>query len=143
MPSAQPSPTELGEPDLILVRYGELALKKGNRGEFEKVLVRNLRQALASTTKAEVDRQHGRIFIRPERRCEKAAKRAAEVFGVKTVSPAWTVASDTEAITAGAVAPEANSPQKAGGLSSDSSSSSESCSRMASPDSMAERKSEK
>ena len=100
MPSAQPSPTKLGEPDLILVRYGELALKKGNRGDFEKALVRNLRQALASTTKAEVERQHGRIFIRPERRCEKAAKRAAEVFGVKTVSPAWTVASDTETITA-------------------------------------------
>ncbi|MAG62408.1 MAG: tRNA uracil 4-sulfurtransferase ThiI [Planctomycetota bacterium] len=100
MASAQPSPAKLGEPDLILIRYGELALKKGNRGEFEKTLARNLRQALASITKSEVDRQHGRIFIRPERRCEKAAKRAAEVFGVKTVSPVWTVAMDVEAITA-------------------------------------------
>jgi len=100
MTSSQPSPAKLGEPDLILIRYGELALKKGNRGEFEKALARNLRQALASITKVEVDRPHGRIFLRPERRCEKAAKRAAEVFGVKTVSPVWTVASDTEAITA-------------------------------------------
>jgi len=90
----------LGEPNLILVRYGELALKKGNRGEFEKALVRNLRQALTPLTAAEVNRKHGRIYVEPERRCEKAAKRVAEVFGVKTVSPAWAVATATEAITA-------------------------------------------
>ena len=96
---AQPNSPKLGEPDLILVRYGELALKKGNRGVFEKALVRNLRQALAPITNTEVQRQHGRIFIKPERRCEKAARRAAEVFGVKTVSPTWSVATDTEAIT--------------------------------------------
>ncbi len=91
--------TVLDDPDLILLRYGELALKKGNRGVFEKALVRNLKHALAPITEAQIQRRSGRIYIVPARRCQQAAQRAAEVFGVKTVSPAWSVQSDIEAIT--------------------------------------------
>ncbi len=48
-------------PELVLVRYGELALKGGNRGEFEKRLVDNMRRALAHVTPATFTRERGRV----------------------------------------------------------------------------------
>ena len=42
------TPVDLGAPELILVRFGELALKGGNRARFEKVLARNLKRATAA-----------------------------------------------------------------------------------------------
>jgi len=89
----------LAAPELILVRYGELALKKGNRGEFEKALVRNMRYALRYITPVKCQRTAGRITVRPERRTQDAARRLQDVFGIKTVSPAWAVDMSPDAIT--------------------------------------------
>ena len=44
----------------ILVRYGELALKGKNRGQFEQQLHRNLKGALQDLS-ATVVRHHGRF----------------------------------------------------------------------------------
>lgn len=88
----------LGSPELVLVRYGEIALKGGNRREFERALVRNLRAATADVATLEVARSRGRLALIPDRRVERVAERASRVFGVSSVSPAWTAPLDAEAI---------------------------------------------
>lgn len=90
------------EPEVVLVRYGELALKGKNRGQFEEALARNLRAALERVAPVRVRRSRGRMVVVPEGRAWQVARRAALVFGVKSVSPAWGAEPDPEAI--GAVA---------------------------------------
>lgn len=90
----------LRQPDVLLVRYGELALKGGNRAEFERTLCRNIEHALRGICATRVERPHGRLIVHPERRARDAARRLQDVFGIKSISPAWTVASDPDAITA-------------------------------------------
>jgi thiamine biosynthesis protein ThiI len=90
----------LGAPERVLVRYGELALKGGNRINFERALVRNLKDALAPISPVRVERQRGRMLVTPAGRVEEVAARAARVFGVKSVSPAWSSAPEPEAIAA-------------------------------------------
>jgi len=79
----------LAEPEAVLVRYAEIALKKGNRSAFERALVRNLREAAEPLSPLRVERTFGRITVVPERRTPRVAARLAEVFGVKNVSPVW------------------------------------------------------
>jgi thiamine biosynthesis protein ThiI len=88
--------------ELVLVRYGELALKGGNRGEFEKRLVANMRRALAGVTPATFKRERGRVVVRPEGRVEAAARRLQDVFGISSISPARGVPSEREPILAAA-----------------------------------------
>lgn len=93
-----PGVPALAAPELVLVRYGEIALKRGNRKQFELALIRNLQEAVAGLSPVRVERSVGRITLVPERRGAAVAARAAEVFGVKTVSPAWGAPNDPEAI---------------------------------------------
>ena len=88
----------IGSPELVLVRYSEIALKGGNRREFERALVRNLRSAASPIAKLEVERRRGRLAVFPDRRVERVAECATRVFGISSVSPAWTAALDPEAI---------------------------------------------
>lgn len=85
-------------PELALVRYGELALKGRNRSVFERTLVRNIRAALAPISEVRVERLRGRLAVFPERRPMEVARRLSEVFGIKSVSPAWSVSPETTAI---------------------------------------------
>ena len=88
----------LGAPERVVVRYGELALKGGNRPEFERALVRNLKDALKPIAPVGVERQRGRMLVTPQGRAEEIAARAARVFGVKSVSPAWSSRPEPEEI---------------------------------------------
>jgi len=81
--------TELRVPDVLLLRYGELALKGGNRASFENTLVRNLHGALKPLGGGTITRRWGRIQIQPEGRWREAMKACAQTFGTKSVSPAW------------------------------------------------------
>lgn len=94
--------TTLNEPDVLVVRYGEIALKGGNRKKYENALARMIRRALKPIGMAKVSVVHGRIYVYPEERATRMAKRTAEVFGVKSVSPAWAVEASLESIVAGA-----------------------------------------
>ena len=76
-------------PELVLVRYGEIALKGGNRATFERQLVRNMKHAARPISATAATRSHGRITLAPERRGMAVARRVRDVFGVKSVSPAW------------------------------------------------------
>jgi thiamine biosynthesis protein ThiI len=91
---------EEGTTELVLVRYGELALKKGNRREFELALARNLKDACSRVSPVKVERRWGRMFVHPERRAAEVAKRVQDVFGVSSISPAVRVPLEPDAIAA-------------------------------------------
>ncbi|WP_135609423.1 tRNA uracil 4-sulfurtransferase ThiI [Methanococcoides sp. AM1] len=84
--------------DVVIVRYGELALKSpGVRNLYERVLVRNLEAMLKqeNVSFSRVYREWGRIFI--ESADTGAAKAAADVFGVVSASSAIKVEADIDA----------------------------------------------
>ena len=72
--------------NIILVRYGELALKKGNRAKFENRLVENIRDCLKSNKIGfnRIIRKRGRIYVDTGSECTKLAK----VFGITSYSHA-------------------------------------------------------
>ncbi|MFT5198208.1 MAG: thiamine biosynthesis protein ThiI [Planctomycetota bacterium] len=92
----------LQEPDVLVVRYGEIALKGGNRKKYENALGNMIRRALKPIGAAKVSVVHGRLYVYPEERAMRMAKRTAQVFGVKSVSPAWSVEASLESIVASA-----------------------------------------
>ena len=89
---------ELKAPDLLLVRYGELALKGGNRKMFENRLVENIHAACKDVSPIKVRRLQGRMLVFPERRMERVKERVSEVFGIKSVSPGWSVKTNLEGV---------------------------------------------
>lgn len=76
---------------MILVRYNELALKKGNRAWFEKVLIHNIQRQIKSEMgdpefKVSVTLSRGRILV--DLPLDQTVKRALEkTFGVDSFSP--------------------------------------------------------
>jgi thiamine biosynthesis protein ThiI len=75
--------------DVVIVRYGELALKStGVRNWYEKILVKNIAAMLdlRGIQYSQIRREWGRIFI--ETSDSNAAAAAADVFGVVSASPA-------------------------------------------------------
>ena len=86
---------------LLLVRYGELALKGNNRRFFEKKLNKNLAKALHVVDNAKVIDQHGRVFIEYDIEDEATVvKVVTRVFGIVSVSIAKRVESDFDIIKA-------------------------------------------
>jgi thiamine biosynthesis protein ThiI len=90
----------LPPPELVLVRYGEISLKGGNRSQFESALVRNMRSALRSIAPVEIERRQGRLVVVPRSRAHDVARRLQDVFGIKSVSPTWGASPDRDAIAA-------------------------------------------
>ncbi len=77
--------------DVVIVRYGELALKSsGIRNWYEKILMKNIAAMLDSRgiPYSQIRREWGRIFI--ESNDARAAEAAADVFGIVSTSPALT-----------------------------------------------------
>ena len=73
---------------ILIVRYGEIALKGMNKPYFEKALLRRLRKGLGAATAQTAE---GLIIVRGYEAADEAAiaKKLLRVFGVATVSPAW------------------------------------------------------
>lgn len=88
----------------IVVRYGEIVLKGKNRTQFERVLERNLQQALSKWPAVKVSRSGSRMMIalngEPE---DEVLAAAANVFGIFSLSPVDLVALDMGDITAAAL----------------------------------------
>ena len=51
--------------EIILAKYGEIALKGDNRSTFEDMLVRNIKRRLKSVGKFELTRRQSTIYINP------------------------------------------------------------------------------
>ncbi|MDV0445876.1 tRNA sulfurtransferase [Methanimicrococcus sp. At1] len=84
---------------IVIVRYGELSLKsKGVRDRYEQILKNNIQQMLEyhGVSFSKIQRDFGRIFIHSKD--PKAAAAAALVFGVVSVSPAYSCVSEPDKI---------------------------------------------
>jgi thiamine biosynthesis protein ThiI len=87
--------------DVVIVRYGELALKSaGIRNWYEKILMTNIAAMLDSRgiPYSQIRREWGRIFI--ETVDARAAEAAADVFGVVSTSPALSTEPTLESVSA-------------------------------------------
>jgi tRNA uracil 4-sulfurtransferase len=84
--------------EALLIRYGEIGLKGGNRPLFEQALVRNLKLALAYAPELRIQRLRGRMLLTSALPAAELALDAQKVFGVTSVSPAHEVAPTQEAI---------------------------------------------
>ncbi|GED34730.1 tRNA uracil 4-sulfurtransferase ThiI [Brevibacillus centrosporus] len=85
--------------DVILIRYGELALKGKNRDMFEETLVRSVKSVLRSFFKIKVRRNYGRMYV--ELHGEDAyevMERLKRVFGISSFSPTIQVDPDIDTI---------------------------------------------
>lgn len=49
--------------DILLIKYGELALKGDNRSFFENKLIKNIKHALSDFKEVKVEKTHGRIYV--------------------------------------------------------------------------------
>lgn len=88
----------------LVVRYAEIHLKGLNRPYFERMLVDRIRNALFSIP-ARIEREQGRVFVYdiPESDIEKSVSRICSVFGVHSVSPAYCVPKEWDAICSSAI----------------------------------------
>ena len=85
---------------LILLRYGELALKGRNRADFVRRLRRNIRACLkAHDVQGQVVSVGQRIYVRTDQ-VEEALPPLGRVFGLVSLSPARKVERDIDAIVA-------------------------------------------
>lgn len=91
--------------DHILVRYGELTLKSGNRNTFVNQLKSNIKYALIPLTGYKVNANRDRMYVEitEEADVEEIMNRISKVFGVHSVSPVVKVEKDIEQIKASAV----------------------------------------
>ncbi len=91
---------EPGEPDQVLVRYGEIALKSpGVRRHLETLLHQHLITMLTrhNVNYTKIARERGRFFIKTTQPSV-VAHVASGVFGVVSTSPVWSVPSKPEKI---------------------------------------------
>lgn len=85
---------------IITIRYGEIALKGQNRGEFESVLIRNIKTALANEHYEKVEKTQMRILIYLDERSDKGkiTEKLKQVFGIDWFALTVSCERDIEAI---------------------------------------------
>ncbi|MBH9621689.1 tRNA 4-thiouridine(8) synthase ThiI [Staphylococcus pseudintermedius] len=86
--------------DHILVRYGELTLKGGNRKTFVSQLRSNVKRALMPLKGYEVKANRDRMYIQlePEADIEEMMTRISKVFGVHSISPVLKLEKSVDAV---------------------------------------------
>lgn len=90
---------------IIVLRYGELFLKGGNRHLFEKILLRNIKQSLDDLGSSQIERGQGRIFVRcDDEHYKRTLERLSKVFGLSSLSPAFACDKTLAAISEVAIA---------------------------------------
>lgn len=83
---------------LVLVRFGEIALKGHNRRYFERALLHGIKRNLRGLKERPVHLVQGRVIVPLEGDWEEVSERLATVCGVVSFSPARKVPNDMEAI---------------------------------------------
>ncbi|AEF17083.1 tRNA sulfurtransferase [Thermoanaerobacterium xylanolyticum LX-11] len=84
--------------EVILIKYGELALKGDNRAFFENKLVRNIKEALKNFDGVKVEKTHGRIYVETSNNAKEAIDKLKKVFGIVGITIAKKVELDLNAI---------------------------------------------
>ena len=89
--------------EVIMAKYGEIALKGLNRSNFEDLLVKNIRRRLASLGDFDISRRQSTIYIEPKSEdidLDAAVKRLCCVFGIAAVQRSMVLPKDWEQIVA-------------------------------------------
>lgn len=94
------SKTPLPDPDIILIRYGEIYLKSSYvRNQFELALMDNIHHhCTAKNLPTIVTRDHGRLYLQTND-IQKALTLLSPIFGITSFSPATTTTSTQKDIT--------------------------------------------
>ncbi len=87
--------------DGIILRFGEIFLKKGRRPHFLRALERNVRHALRWMGPLRIEQPYGRILVRlqgggPIPEIERALESLGSVFGLQGMSPIFYLPPDAE-----------------------------------------------
>ncbi|MBQ3566452.1 MAG: tRNA 4-thiouridine(8) synthase ThiI [Oscillospiraceae bacterium] len=88
--------------EIILIKYGEMALKGMNKRSFEDVLVKNIRRRIKSLGKTEITRAQSTIYLKPADECfdvNEAMDRLKKVFGIAALCRAAVCEKDFEDIS--------------------------------------------
>lgn len=89
---------------VILVRYGEIALKGLNRNYFIELLAKNIRNTLRSVPSAKVKKIQGRLIVNvSDEDLDRAMERVQKVFGIVSISPAIVIDSEIKTIEENAI----------------------------------------
>lgn len=74
--------------EIILLKYGEIALKGQNRSAFENLFVRNIRRRLRGLGEFQIEKAQSTVTITPlgETDMDEAADRLSKVFGAAAIS---------------------------------------------------------
>ena len=92
--------------EIILVKYGEMALKGQNKGTFEDILFKNIKYRLKSMGKFNYSRAQSTIYIEPADESiilEEVIDRLGKVFGIATLCKACVCEKDFSDISTKAV----------------------------------------
>ncbi len=88
----------------IVLRYGEIALKGGNRIFFESKLLKNLKEQLKPLTGTKITKEHGRLYVQcSQAHYEEVMDILSRIYGLVSYSPARVVSLELEEIEAGAI----------------------------------------
>ena len=91
--------------EIILVKYGEIILKGGNRAKFERVLMNNIRDAVKNIDNIKMTLAQATIYITPENEenIDLICERLSLVFGIVSVTRAGVCEKEIEDIRRGAL----------------------------------------
>ena len=90
--------------EIILVKYGEIILKGGNRPKFEKVLMENIRNAVRNIDRIKMNIMQATIYIEPENpeNLDLICERLSLIFGIVSITKAGVIDKNIESIREGA-----------------------------------------
>lgn len=89
---------------LILVKYGEIILKGLNRPIFEEALIKNMKAALPESFKGKIHSAQATIYVEPDdpEMIDETINRLTKVFGITSITRAFVLPKDIEAMKKGA-----------------------------------------
>lgn len=90
--------------EVILVKYGEIILKGGNRPKFERVLVKNIQNAVKNIAKISIQVIQATIYIDVEEteKLDLVCERLSRVFGIVSITRACILEKEIQKIEEGA-----------------------------------------
>lgn len=94
------------KPDIVLLKYGEIALKGLNRPMFEKKLLYNLKKALKPLGEFNIKKSQSMIYAEPlsdDIDMDEAISRMSKVFGIVNICPAVSCDKNMESIAETAI----------------------------------------
>lgn len=88
---------------IILVKYGEIILKGGNRPVFERVLIKNIKNTLKNIAECSITIAQATIYIETEQdKLDIVCERLEKIFGIVSVTCACVCEKDMESIKSAA-----------------------------------------